>query len=187
MTLTIKDVERLQAQLEDEPNDYQIELHDGEIIVMGPSDIVSSEVGVMLIQILSSWVYPRRLGRVFDSSGGFILPNSDLAAPDVSYVSRQRMKQPVRDFGQLVPDLVVEIKSQSDRLGKLRKKLRMFLEQGAKVGILIDPDELTVTVYRPSQKPLKLQNEEILSVPELFPGWEVSIAQLWPPVYEDDE
>jgi Uma2 family endonuclease len=187
MPLTIQDVERLQAQLENEPNDYQIELRNGEIIVMGPSDIVASEVGVMLIQRLSSWVYSCRLGRVFDSSGGFILPNSDLTAPDVSYVSRQRMKQPVRYFGQLVPDLVVEIKSQSDRLSKLRKKLRMFIEQGAQVGILIDPDELTVTVYRPGRKPLKLQGEAVLSIPELLPGWEVSIAQLWPPIFEDDE
>ena len=65
---------------------------------------------------MSKWVKPRRLGRVFDSSGGFILPDSNLRAPDVSFVSAERLKRSKRYFGELVPDLTVEIKSQSETL-----------------------------------------------------------------------
>jgi Uma2 family endonuclease len=185
MSMTVKNLEHLQEQLQDDPNDYQIELRDGEITVMGPSDIVSSFIGAQFCFLLNLWVYPRRLGFVFDSSGGFILPNTDLTAPDVSYVSRSRMPRTVRYFGQIVPDIVVEIKSQSDRISKLRKKIRTFLSQGATVGILIDPDELTVTVYRQGQKPALYRNGEILTIPELLPGWEVRVSELWPPVFED--
>src|ERR671932_1395690 len=93
MSLTVKDLEKLQTQLCEVHLDYQLELIDGKIIVMGPSDIVSSEIGAELIRLLANWVKPRRLGRVFDSSGGFILSDSNLRAPDVSFVSAERLKR----------------------------------------------------------------------------------------------
>ena len=120
--MTVKDLENLQATLSEAGHDYQLELEDGRIIVMGPSDIVSSEIGALLIRLLGNWVYPRRLGRLFDSAGGFIMPDTNLKAPDVSFVRASRLLQSPRYFGQLVPDLVVEIKSQSDRSKPLRKK-----------------------------------------------------------------
>ena len=194
MSLTVKHLEKMQTQLQNDLDDYQIELRDGEIIVMGPSDIVSSYIGAQLSFLLKLWVSPRGLGLVFDSRGGFILPNTDLTAPDVSYVSRERMPRTVRYFSETVPDLVVEIKSQSEkpfghssayRIAKLRQKIEMFLDQGVKVGILIDPDELTATLYRPNQKPLLFTDGETLTIPELLPGWELQISDLWPPVFEE--
>ncbi|MFM6811224.1 MAG: Uma2 family endonuclease, partial [Dolichospermum sp.] len=115
MTLTINNLEKIEQILKDDNNDYQIELQEGNILIMGPSDIESSEIGAEFIYLLKLWTNPRKLGRIFDSSGGFIMPNTDLRAPDVSFVSAQRLKRTVRDFGNLVPDLVVEIKSKTDR------------------------------------------------------------------------
>ncbi|MGD1703349.1 Uma2 family endonuclease [Dapis sp. BLCC M229] len=74
---------------------------------MSPSDIISSEVGVRLIASLYVWLNPRRLGRLFDSGGTFILPDTNLKVPDVSFVRAQCLKKSVRYFGKLVPDLVV--------------------------------------------------------------------------------
>ena len=184
MSLSVTDLEKLQKKLSEDNLDYRLELVDGKIIVMGPSDIVSSEIGAELISLLRNWVKPRRLGRVFDSSGGFILPDSNLRAPDVSFVSAERLKRSQRYFGQLVPDLTVEIKSQSDRLKPLREKIQSFLELGARVGILIDPDEHAVTIYRPTGAPVVLRDGDMLTIPELFPGWEVPVAELWPVEFE---
>ncbi len=185
--MTVKDLEKLQATLSESGNDYQLELENGRIIVMGPSDIISSEIGCILTRLLGNWVYPRRLGRVFDSAGGFIMPDSNLTAPDVSFVRASRLKQSVRYFGEMVPDLVVEIKSQSDRIKPIKKKLKKFLELGAQVGIFIDPDTKTVTVYRSIGEPMELNNENILTIPELFPGWELPIVELWPPIFTEAE
>jgi Uma2 family endonuclease len=185
--MTVKDLEKLQATLSESGNDYQLELENGRIIVMGPSDIISSEIGCILIRLLGNWVYPRRLGRVFDSAGGFIMPDSNLTAPDVSFVRASRLKQSVRYFAEMVPDLVVEIKSQSDRIKPIKKKLKKFLELGAQVGILIDPDTKKVTVYRSIGEPIELNNENILTIPELFPGWELPIVELWPPIFTEAE
>jgi Uma2 family endonuclease len=182
--LTVADLERVQVILSEAQLDYQLELVDGKIIVMGASDIVSSEIGAELVRLLLNWVKPRKLGRVFESSGGFILPNSNLTAPDVSFVAADRLKQSKRYFAELVPDLVVEIKSQSDRIKPLREKLLSFIELGAKVGILIDPDKRTVTIYTPTAEPVILRDGDMISIPELLPGWEVPVAELWPIDFE---
>jgi len=178
--LTVADLEQLQGILCEAHLDYQLELVDGKIIIMGPSDIVSSEIGAELVRLLLNWVKPRKLGRVFESSGGFILPNSNLTAPDVSFVTADRLKQSKRYFAELVPDLVVEIKSQSDRLKPLREKIQSFIELGAKVGILIDPDKRTVTIYTPTAEPAVLRDGDMISIPELLPGWEIAVTELWP-------
>lgn len=185
--MTIKDLEQVQAAFAEAGLDYQVELEDGSISIVGPSDIVSSEIAILFSRLLANWVYPRRLGRVFDSAGGFIMPDTNLKAPDVSFVQAARLRQSPRYFGELVPDLVVEIKSQSDRIKTLEKKVKKFIELGAIVGILIDPDEQTVTIYRSTGEPTVLQNGNILTIPELFPGWELPIDELWPPIFTEEE
>ena len=185
--MTVKDLEKVQSTLCEAGLDYQLELDGGKIEIMGPSDIISSEISARLISFLFAWVNPRRLGRVFDSAGGFIFSDRNVKAPDVSFVRASRLKQSVRYFGELVPDLVVEIKSQSDRVSPLKRKIEKMLELGAQVGILIDPDELTVTIYRATSEPVVLENEDILTLPELFPGWELPIGELWPPVFTEDD
>ena len=182
--LTVADLEQLQGILCEAHLDYQLELVEGKVIIRGPSDIVSSEIGAEFGRLLGNWVKPRKLGRVFESSGGFILPNSDLRAPDVSFVTASRLKQSKRYFAELVPDLVVEIKSQSDRLKPLREKIQSFIELGAKVGILIDPDKRTVTIYTPTAEPVVLRDSDTISIPELLPGWEIAVTELWPIDFE---
>ncbi|WP_373536511.1 Uma2 family endonuclease [Microcoleus sp.] len=185
--MTVKDLNQVQTLFSEAGLDYKIELEDGRLSIMGPSDIVSSEIGSILIRLLGNWVYPRRLGRVFDSAGGFIMPNTNVKAPDVSFVRAARLRQSPRYFGELVPDLVVEIKSQSDRIKPIETKVLKFIELGAVVGILIDPDEETVTIYRSTGEPIVLGNGDILTVAELFPGWELPVSELWPPIFTEEE
>ncbi len=130
------------------------------------------------------------------SSAGFILPSIEtdettgdpekrnLRAPDVSFVRAERLKKTQRDFVQLVPDLMVEVKSKSDRIKLLEDKIKLFLELGSTVGILIDPDKLSLTVYRPNLEPVVLKDNDKLTLPELLPGWELAITELWPPEFE---
>jgi len=191
--LTIKDLEQLQV----EHPEWQMELVDGNIVVMGPSDYESEEIGSRLLTFLNMWVMPRKVGRITGSSAGFILPNIEtegveagdgksrnLRAPDVSFVRAERLKKTKRDFVELVPDLMVEVKSKSDRIKPLQEKIQLFLQLGCTVGILIDPDKLTVTVYRLNQDPVLLKDNDKLILPELLPGWEVAVSELWPPEFE---
>ncbi len=192
MSISFHDIERLQALYPDR----QIELREGKLIIMSPSDSVSGEVGARFSMLLSTWVYTHNLGRILDSSTGFRLPNGDLLSPDVSYVSRERLKHNPRTYLSVVPELIVEIKSSRDRLRELEEKITLFLDQGVQVGLLIDPDTHTVRVYRSSGlskdaesgeailQGTTLHNGDTLTIPDLFPGWEIPITSLWPTVYE---
>lgn len=180
MSLTIKDLNKLQQQ----NPELKYELHQGEIIVMSPSDFLSEDVGGGFITYLRNWVYPRKLGRVTGSSAGFIMPNGDLLAPDVAFVKAEKLKISPRSYAQVVPDLVVEIKSASDRIKKLENKLKNFLEFGVTVAILIDPDEHTVRVFRSNSSPETLTDNDVLTLPDLLPEWEMKVSDLWPPIFD---
>jgi len=178
--LTVKDLEQLQA----EHPEYRMELVSGQVNVMSPSGYESDEVSIELAAQLRNWVRPRKLGRVTGSSAGFILPNADTRAPDVSFVRAERLRESPRRFAELAPDLMVEVKSPTDNLLTLREKVQNFLALGTQVGIVINPETHTVEVYRPGDEVAELLGDgDFLQVPELLPGWSVAIADLWPLVF----
>ncbi|NCO74826.1 MAG: Uma2 family endonuclease [Cyanobacteria bacterium] len=180
MTLTITDIDKIQQQ----NSNLKYELKEGEIIIMSPSDFLSEDVGGGFLTYLKNWVNPRKLGRVTGSSAGFIMPNGDLLAPDVAFVKAEKLKVSPRSYAEVVPDLVVEIKSASDRVSKLENKLKNFLEFGAMVAIFIDPDEHIVKVFRSNSEVEIFTDNDILTIPELFPDWQLKIVDLWPEVFE---
>jgi len=180
MSLTVKDLEKAQQQLPD----YRMELVDGAIIVMSPSGYESDEVATRLSTFMNVWVMPRNLGRVTGSSAGFTLPNTDTRAPDVSFVQAERLRRAPRSFAELTPDLMVEVKSPTDSLKALRAKIDEFLSLGTRVGILIHPEQRWVEVRRSGQSPLTLHDGELLTVPDLLPGWEVKVEDLWSPEFD---
>ena len=153
---------------------------------MSPSGYESDEVAAEAVRLLGNWVRPRRLGRVAASSAGFRLPNTnhDVRSPDASFVSAERLRRSPKSFAELAPDLMVEVKSPTDRLADLESKISEFLSLGTQIGLLIDPQQQTVTLYRSEQTTVTLGNEDILTIPELLPGWEVPVVDLWPPVFE---
>ncbi|MBW4564011.1 MAG: Uma2 family endonuclease [Mojavia pulchra JT2-VF2] len=176
MSLTVEDLEKMQQQYPE----YRMELVKGNIIVMSPSGYESDEVAAEMVSQLRNWVKPRKLGRITASSAGFRLPNSDLRAPDASFVLAERLRRSPKSFAQLAPDLTVEVKSPSDNLEDIRAKIQEFLSLGTKVGILLNPDEQIVEVYNLGKEVIVLHNGDVITVPELLPGWEVPVSDLWP-------
>jgi Uma2 family endonuclease len=181
-SLTVKDLENLQA----EHPDYQLELVGGEVIFLSPSGLESEEVALEIAAQLRNWVRPRKLGRVSGSSGGFRLPNTDgdVRAPDVAFILAERLPRTTEDYAELVPDLMVEVKSKTDNLTKLRQKIQQFLELGTQVGVLVDPRNRTLEVHRPNQAQIILKDGDVLEVPELLPGWQLPIVEIWAPEFD---
>jgi Uma2 family endonuclease len=178
-SLTRKDLEKLQA----EHPDYRMELVDGKIIIMSPSGYESDEVALEFGAQLRNWVRPRKLGRVTGSSAGFDLPNSNVRAPDISFVIAERLRRSPRSYAELAPDLMVEVKSPTDTIKSLRDKIKNFLSLGTKVGILVNPEKHTVEIYRSGEGAIILGDGDVLTVPDLLPGWEVTVADLWSPEF----
>ncbi|MBW4661619.1 MAG: Uma2 family endonuclease [Drouetiella hepatica Uher 2000/2452] len=183
MPLTVKDLESIQTKL---GNDYRVELVDGRITVMSPSGYESDEVAFRFGRRLADWVEPNRIGRVTGSSAGFTLPDSNTRAPDVSFVRADRLRRAPRSFAQLAPDLMVEVKSPSDSVDDLEKKIANFLQQGTQVGILVNPEDCTVKIFRAEAAAVTLRNGDMLTIPDLLPGWSVAVSELWSPVFDDE-
>lgn len=182
MSLTVKDLEEMQQQ----HPDRRMELVDGEIIVMSPSGYESDEVAAEIVRLLGNWVRPRKLGRVTASSAGFILPNAaeDVRAPDASFVRAERLKRTTNRYVRLVPDLIFEVRSETDTLKKLREKIQRFLELGTIAGVLADPRTQTLEVYRLGAEKVMLQDGDVFTVPELLPGWEMAVSEIWAPEFD---
>ena len=117
------------------------------------------------------------------TNAGFRLSNGDLYAPHIAFYSIEKLKQVPRIYPELTPDLVVEIKSAFDQLNTVQTKISNFLEMGIGSAILINPDDRTVAVFiyeRDKQHEVNLlQDGDKLTLPNLFPGWELEISQLW--------
>ncbi len=183
MKLKVKDLEALQQEYPD----YQMELVRGEVIVMSPSGYESDEVVAEIVRQLGNWVRPRKLGRVTASSAGFVLPNvdEDVRAPDCSFVKAERLRQTTNEYAKLVPDLMFEVRSRTDSLEKLRQKIQSFLDLGTQVGVLVIPATQVIEVYRLGQEVIVLRNGDVLTLPELLPGWEMAVESVWAPSFEE--
>ncbi|MBV9387342.1 MAG: Uma2 family endonuclease [Chroococcidiopsidaceae cyanobacterium CP_BM_ER_R8_30] len=155
----------------------------GEDLGNSPNDFTSGEISARFCALLFSWVEPRQLGHIVGAGAGFQLPNGDIVTPLISFFTRERLKRVPRTYPELVPDLVVEIKSAFDQLASRQEKLRRLLDMGVKIGLLIDPDEHTVTVYNSSTEFHVLGENDKLTIPALLSEWELSVSQLWPPVF----
>ncbi|MDY6785468.1 MAG: Uma2 family endonuclease [Cyanobacteriota bacterium] len=156
----------------------------GELIVNPPAGSESGKRNSSLTGQLDRWQEEREdLGEVFDSSAGFTLPNGAIRSPDASWVSRERWDaltpKQRKGFAPLCPDFVVELRSESDSLTQLRSKMQEYIDNGARLGWLIDPQNRRVEVYRSGVAVEVLDNPAALSGEEVLPGFVLNLRRVW--------
>jgi Uma2 family endonuclease len=155
---------------------------DGELIIMAPTGWGTGNKNAEISGQLWAWNRQRELGKVFDSSTGFRLPNGADRSPDASWVSKDRLEALNPDpakFLPLAPDFVVELRSQSDTLEPLQTKMQEYIEHGVRLGWLIDPKNKRVEIYRPGQEVEVLASPVSLSGEEVLPGFRLDLSPLW--------
>jgi Uma2 family endonuclease len=156
---------------------------EGDILIMPPAGGESSFRNSELSAELRSWARKDGRGRAFDSSVEYLLPNGAAYSPDASWVLRSRLDKLTRDekrkFPRLCPDFVVELMSPSDRLSKLKAKMREWIENGAQLGWLLDPDRRTAYIYRPDRDPEQLVNPERLVGEGPVAGFVLQLYDIW--------
>ena len=146
-------------------------------------DFISGEISVRFCALLFAWVEPRQLGRIISSRTEFHLPDGNVLTPHLAFVAAERLKRVPRMYAELAPDMVVEIKTAFDQLLFLQEKLQEAISLGVKVALLINPDEQTVTMYCSNDATTTLRESDVLMVPELLPGWELAVSDLWSPIF----
>lgn len=156
----------------------------GELIIMPPTGWETGERNVSITRQLGNWNETQSgAGKVFDSSTGFILPNGATRSPDASWVSQSRWNdlrpEQKKSFAHVCPDFVVELRSATDALRPTQEKMAEYMENGSRLGWLIDPQNKRVEIYREGRGVEVLDAPAELSGEAVLPGLVVKMRQIW--------
>jgi Uma2 family endonuclease len=147
---------------------------EGDLIVMPPTGGETGRRNFTLTGAINDWVEQDGTGIGFDSSTGFALPNGAKRSPDLAWVKRSRWEQLTEEereeFPPLCPDFVVELRSRTDSLDALKSKMQEYIENGARLGWLIDPIERTVYIYRPGEEVICLNHPKTIAGDPVLQG-----------------
>lgn len=171
-------------QLCQENQDVQLERNaKGEIIVMHPSGGETSRSNSALNLQVGIWNEQTQLGEVFDSNGGFSLPKGGDRAPDLAWVKKERWDsltpEQKEKFLPLCPDFLIELLSPSDSLKKTQEKMQEYLDNGLRLGWLINRKTQQVEIYRQGQDVEILQSPATLSGEDILPGFILNMQKIW--------
>ncbi|NEO71748.1 Uma2 family endonuclease [Moorena sp. SIO3H5] len=172
-----------------------------EIIVMPPTGGETSDRNSDINFQLRLWNRQTKLGKVFESSCGFKLPNGADRSPDASWLKlerweslskeeamqrglggfpHERLHQDRKKFIPLCPDFVIELRSPSDRVKDLKNKMEEYMKNGARLGWLIEPNSRRVYIYRPGADGSQLENPATVKGDDsVLPGFVMVMEEIW--------
>ncbi len=155
----------------------------GLIQMNGPSGGDTSSSNSIINTRLTYWWLTHRRGRVFDSNGGFYLPDGSLLAPDAAYLTAESFatlsKADRKGYYRICPEFILELRSPSDRLGALKKKMELWVANGIQLGWLVNPGRRQVLVYTAGAA-----QPEVVSGPEIagsgpVEGFRLNLEEVW--------
>jgi Uma2 family endonuclease len=178
LRVTHEEFERL---CQDNP-DLRLELtEDGQLITMAPAGWESSKRNSKLNSLVDAWNEQTDLGEVFDSSGGFTLPNGAVRSPDVTWIEKSKLEgiSPDIAFPEVVPDFAIELRSKTNSLQTLQEKMAEYQSNGVRLGLLVNPKNKQVEIYRPGQEPEILESPTSIDCNEVMPGFMLDMSRIW--------
>ncbi|WP_407883323.1 Uma2 family endonuclease [Scytonema sp. NUACC26] len=155
----------------------------GEIIIMAPTGGETGNYNAEIVIDFGIWNRQTKLGKVFDSSTGFKLPNGANRSPDVTWIKQERWEaltpEQREKFPPISPDFVLELMSPSDDLEKVQEKMREYMENNVKLGWLIDRKNRRVEIYRLGKEVEVLQSPIELSGEDVLPSFVLNLQHIW--------
>lgn len=154
----------------------------GELVVMPPTGGDTGSRNFEIYIDLGNWNRQTKLGKAFDSSTMFQLPNGAYRSPDVAWIQQERWEalspKERETFPPICPDFMVELRSASDSLKTIQDKMQEYMENGARLGWLIDPQNKQVEIYRLGQEKEILQAPTSLSGEDVLLGFLLSLERI---------
>jgi Uma2 family endonuclease len=155
----------------------------GKILIMSPTGGTTGNRNFEIGAEFAIWNRQSQLGVCFDSSTGFKLPNGATRSPDVAWIERSRWDaiapEQQERFPQIAPNFVLELMSPSDTLEETQAKLQEYIENGVRLGWLINREIRYVEIYRSGQAVEGLINPTSLSGEDVLPGFVLNLAIVW--------
>lgn len=153
-----------------------------ELLIMPPTGGETGRRNTKITTQLENWSSQTNLGVVFDSSTCFKLPNGADRSPDAAWVKRDRWDtltlEQKQKFPPICPDFVIELRSPTDAIEKLREKMKEYLANSCRLGWLIDPQTQQVEIYHPNQDVKVLSSPATLSGEGVLPGFVLNLQPI---------
>jgi Uma2 family endonuclease len=155
----------------------------GQLIIMSPVGSLSSNKNFILNSIFGIWAEAHAdLGLGFDSSGGFMLPDRSMRSADAAWIKKDRWEalslEAKEKFAPICPDFIIELRSKSDSLNELKKKMERWIANGCLLAWLIDPIEKKAYIYKPKSPVLEITDfQKRLSGENVLPGFELDLKR----------
>ncbi len=155
----------------------------GELNLMPPTGFETSDRNLEILLQLGVWAKKNKTGKATESNAGFILPNGATYAPDAAWTSNERLakftEKEKEKFLPLCPDFVIELRSASDNVKELQEKMVEYIENGARLGWLIDPKNKRVHIYRANGEIEVLENPDKVSGENILENFELDLTEIW--------
>ena len=155
----------------------------GELELMTPVHIDTGSKELEIAAQLRNWARRDSSGVAFGPSAGFTLSNGAMRSPDSSWIPKSRLAELTaedkRGFGHICPDFVIELRSRTDSLRVLQAKMDEYMENGARLGWLIDPQNRHVYVYRPNSEVEILDNPDTVSADPELEDFTLELQYVW--------
>lgn len=155
----------------------------GELIVMPPTGGETGKRNSNINLQLGIWNDRTQLGEVFDSSTGFTLPNKADRSPDAAWVEKSRWSALTNEdrekFIPLCPDFIIELLSPNDSLKKTQEKMQEYIQNGCRLGLLINRKNRQVEIYRPGKEVEVLNTPSSISCEDVLPGFVLNMEPIF--------
>lgn len=155
---------------------------DQNIYIMSPTGGFTSNRNAAVSAMLYIWNNIKKTGYVFESNAGFNLPNGAMRSPDAAWIAKERWEALSVDdrkrFPHICPDFIIELLSESDSLKNTKEKMLEWIENGCRLGWLIDFENKTVYIYKPGRETIQQTFNELLGGEEVLPEFVLELREI---------
>ncbi len=156
----------------------------GDISIMSPTGSETGNREGRIIQQVMNWSDEDGTGIAFSSSAGFTMSTGAKRSPDAAWIKLERWNnltpEQQKKFAPICPDVVIELRSDSDKLQPLKEKMQEYMQEPEiQLGLLIDRQNRRVYIYRPGQIEECLENPDTVSCDPILPGFVLNMGKIW--------
>ena len=159
---------------------YRYELIRGVLITKMPPGRRHGDVSAWTTVEFGNYVRANNYGSVGAEIGYRLESDPDtVRAPDVSWIAPGNVREPIPGYPDRAPDLAVEVKSPGNSNPEMFAKAQMWLGYGTQIVLVLNPEQVTVVVYRPNSEPITFGEEDTLVLDDLLPGFRCPVWRLF--------